>query len=123
MNDRAERRVGRNQSLFRETNDAIERGLWPGEERGPVRFRCECAALDCQGVVGLPLAEYETIRSNPRRFVVLPGHDQPEVETVVEQFDGYTIVEKYGVAAREAETEDPRGDGEPGHEDEAGDQA
>jgi hypothetical protein len=108
MDDRAERRVGRNQSLFREANEAIERGLWPGEERGPIRFRCECARLDCQGVVGLPLGEYEEIRANSRRFVVLPGHEEPEVETVVERLSGYTVVEKRGVAAREADTEDPR---------------
>ena len=38
-------------------------------------------------------AEYEWLRQNPRRFVVLPGHEAPAVEQVVEHFDGYVIVE------------------------------
>jgi hypothetical protein len=108
MNDSDERRVGRNQALFRQANEAIEQGLWPGETRGLIRFRCECALLDCQEVVEISLPEYESVRASARWFAVVPGHELPEVETVVEHHDGFVVVEKHGEAARQAERDDPR---------------
>jgi hypothetical protein len=108
MEGTEQQRVGRNEALFRQTNEAIERGLWPGEERKIVRFRCECAQLDCQNAVELTLEEYEAVRANPVRFVVLPGHELPEVERVVERQPGYLVVEKQGEAATRAAETDPR---------------
>jgi hypothetical protein len=102
------RRIGRNEALFREINEAIEQGLWPGEQRKLIRFRCECARLDCQRVIQLPLADYEAVRANPRRFVLEPGHEIPEVDIVVDRCDGFVVVEKVGAAGRTAEAEDPR---------------
>jgi hypothetical protein len=29
--------------------------------------------------------EYERLRHNPRRFAVVPGHELPDIEAVVEQ--------------------------------------
>ncbi len=108
MNEEEARRVGRNQALFRQTNEAIEQGLWPGESRDTIRFRCECAQLECQSVIELSLAEYDSVRASARRFAVLPGHELPAVETVVERHDAFVVVEKRGQAAREAERDDPR---------------
>jgi hypothetical protein len=108
MNEGAERRVGRNESLFREANEAIARGLWPGEEDAPVRFRCECAAIDCNDAVELLPEEYRQVRSDPRRFVLVPGHELPEVETVVAREPSYVVVEKRAEAAAVAEALDPR---------------
>jgi hypothetical protein len=108
MNDREERRVGRNQALFRQTNEAIEQGLWPGEERGAIRFRCECARLDCQSVVVMSLEAYEAVRASGRQFVVVSGHEEPEVERVLERGDGYVVVEKFGEAGSQVERSDPR---------------
>ena len=115
-----ERRVGRNQALFRQTNEAIEQGLWPGDRRESVRFRCECARLDCHEVVEVTIAEYESVRAFSRRFLVRPGHEAPEVERVIERHDGWTVVEKTGVAGyvaaqvdpRSEDDADPRGEGE-----------
>jgi hypothetical protein len=66
MDDETQRRAARNESLFRETNEAIERGHWPNEPDKLVRFRCECARLECSEAVSLTLAEYEQVRSGPR---------------------------------------------------------
>jgi hypothetical protein len=52
---------------------------------------------------------YERIRSKPRRFVVVAGHEVEAVETVVETGDGYAVVEKRDEAGRLAEASDPRG--------------
>jgi hypothetical protein len=108
MGDSVERRVARNEDLFRETNEAIAKGLWPGEPRGPVRFRCECARIDCNAAVEVPLSRYEETRRHPERFIVVAGHQLPEFERVVGEGDGYLIVQKIGVAGEEARELAPR---------------
>jgi hypothetical protein len=40
------------------------------------------------------LEEYEEAVGPPDQFVVSPGHEDPSVERVVEQRDGYVIVSK-----------------------------
>jgi hypothetical protein len=101
--------IGVNESLFRETNEGIERGLWPGEEDQRVPFRCECARLDCAEAIRLTPPEYEHVRAHPRRFVVVAGHEVLRAEAVVERHPGYLLVEKFGDAASVAEELDPRG--------------
>lgn len=108
MSEGPERRAARTESLFRATNEAIERGLWPGDEQDAVRFRCECARVDCHGVIELPVDEYEAVRRDPRQFLILPGHESPDLELVVARHDGYLVVEKQGAAGEEAELRDPR---------------
>jgi len=108
MNGELQERLGANESVFREINEAIERGQWPGDEAIDVGFRCECARLGCNRMIELPLSAYERVRENPRRFIIVPGHEVPEVETVVEVFSGYAVVEKRGQAAERAEKSDPR---------------
>jgi hypothetical protein len=104
-----QRRAAANEATIRDVNEGIERGQWPGEEDTPVGFRCECARLGCNQLVELTVREYEEIRANPRRFVVVPGHEFADVETVVESRSGYIIVEKRDQAAEVAERHDPRG--------------
>jgi hypothetical protein len=79
-----EQLVGANESLARQVNEAIERGQWPDEHDQRSAYRCDCARLDCNRLVELTPAEYEQVRVHPRRFLVFPGHERPEVETVIE---------------------------------------
>lgn len=108
MPDDLQERLGANEAVFRQINERIERGHWPGEEDSPVGFRCECARLGCNDVIELSPREYERVRSNPRRFIVLPGHERLDIEVVVERSAGYLIVEKLNQAAEKAEETDPR---------------
>jgi hypothetical protein len=101
-------RIAANEGAFREVNEGIARGQWPGEDDALRRFRCECARLGCNRMLELSVREYERIRANPRLFVVTPGHELPDAETVVEVSEGYVVVEKVGSAARVAEDTDPR---------------
>jgi hypothetical protein len=103
-----QRRLAANETIFREVNEGIERGQWPGEDREPVGFRCECARLGCNLLIQLTLAEYERIRANPRRFMMVPGHEIPALETVVERSSNYLIVEKREAAGDRAASSDPR---------------
>lgn len=108
MNEEAERRLARNEALFRETNEAIERGQWPGDPQKLVRFRCECSRLECNEAVELTLVQYEQVRASPRRFVVVAGHQVPEIETVVGGEGDHLIVEKVEAAGATAAATDPR---------------
>src|SRR5205823_307266 len=95
----------RNQSLWREVNERIRA---VAETSSEVEFLCECARLDCTDVLKLSVAEYELIRSSPARFPIVPGHEFPEFERVVERSDGYVVVEEIGEAAKIAQALDPR---------------
>lgn len=108
MDDAFQRKLARNEALFREANEAIERGLWPGDGESGVRFRCECARLDCNQAVELTVAQYEAVRASPRRFVVVEGHEQPDAEVIVQRHPNYAIVEKVEEAGAVAEEQDPR---------------
>ncbi|MGI8507356.1 MAG: hypothetical protein ACR2MK_11255 [Solirubrobacteraceae bacterium] len=103
-----QRRLAINEDVFRDVNEGIERGQWPGDGPAPVGFRCECARLGCNLLLELTLAEYERVRSNPRRFFMIGGHELPAVERVVERKPGYVIVEKRDEAGERASEEDPR---------------
>jgi len=104
-----EQRIALNEARFREVNEGIARGQWPGEEDAPVGFRCECAQLSCTQLVELTVAEYESVRAHSRRFVVAIGHEVAGAETVVGTQAGYVVVEKLDEAGRVAQETDPRG--------------
>jgi hypothetical protein len=108
LNDEAERRLARNEVLFRETNEAIERGQWPSDPEKLVRFRCECSRLECDKAVEVTLVQYEQVRRFSRRFVLATGHEVLEIETVVNRGDGHVIVEKRDTAGETAAAADPR---------------
>jgi hypothetical protein len=108
MDDAVEQRIAANEARFREVNEAISRGQWPGEGEAAVGFRCECAALGCNRVVELTFPDYERVRAHPRRFVVFPDHHREEIEKVVETRPGYLVVEKIDEAGKWAEETDPR---------------
>ena len=109
MEGKKQRQAGADEASIRDVNEGIERGQWPGEEDTPVGFRCECARLGCNQLMELSVREYEDIRAHPRRFVVVPGHENPDVEDVVEARAGYLIVEKRDQAGEVAEACDSRG--------------
>ncbi|HEY7967004.1 MAG TPA: hypothetical protein VID68_08250 [Solirubrobacteraceae bacterium] len=103
-----ERRIAQNEALFRDVNESIARGHWPGEPEQPLALRCECGNLNCNMLVEVSGAEYEQIRSDPRRFVLVPGHEIATVETVIERGADHVVVEKVGEAGKVARKTDPR---------------
>jgi hypothetical protein len=106
-----EARAARTQSLFRDVNERVKtinegfREILPHGD-----WICECADDRCTERVALSPAEYEAVRSDSRRFFVLPGDDHVfrEVEDVIGQHERYWIVEKRGVAGELAARVDPR---------------
>jgi hypothetical protein len=104
-----EERLARNENHFREINESLsEKHVHAVVVRsGPLPFVCECASADCTEALELTLEEYRSIRRNPRRFVVVPGHENPEVEVVVDRAPGHAVVEKVGPAGSQAEADAP----------------
>jgi len=96
--------MAQNETLARRINDRIEYQR-PRNGESADSFICECVRVDCGGILDLSIGEYTLVRSHPRRFVVLPGHDEPAIESIVEVHPGYVVVEKRGEAARIAEAE------------------
>jgi hypothetical protein len=106
MDARAKQRVAMNESTFRRVNEGMEAGQGPD---GVLAFFCECGRLGCNQIMELTRPEYEGVRSNPRTFAVLDGHELPDVEDVVSRTDRYLVVEKHGDPEADiVERTDPR---------------
>ena len=91
MKPEGKQRVAMNEATFRKINEGVDARP---DSSGLLTFVCECGRLGCNKLVQLTRAEYEAVRSNPRRFAILDGHEIPEVEEVVERHDRFLVVEK-----------------------------
>jgi hypothetical protein len=100
--------IGRRQSLFRDVNEHIGELTENFDLLDQVPIICECASTGCNEQIELTQAEYENLRRIPTHFAVLPGHDIPDVERVVEQNERFVTVEKFGESALAAIKLDPR---------------
>jgi hypothetical protein len=104
-------RIAENEALFRDVNERIKditAGQRAPDEGDFWEFLCECGTDACVERIDLTLAEYEKLRSNPKHFAVVPGHELPAVERVVETSDRFLVLEKVGEGAKIAEDTDPR---------------
>ena len=97
MSPREERAI-RNEQLFREVNlniAELEERSRGTEWDEPLPLVCECALTGCSLPIEVDAATFEWVRESPMRFLVATGHEQPDVESVVERREGYLIVEKH----------------------------
>jgi hypothetical protein len=58
---------------------------------------CECAHTGCTVPIEVAPAAFEQVREHPLRFLVVPGHEDLDSESVVERLEGYLIVEKHDI--------------------------
>jgi hypothetical protein len=98
-------RLARRQTLFREVNERIEELL--SDEETSIQILCECSDTDCLTTLELSKEDYDRVRSVPTWFAIERGHEIPEIEHVVGEFDGYVVVEKF-VGREYSEATDPR---------------
>jgi hypothetical protein len=89
-------RIAANEASFREINATLHDGLSKAqlEQDEPVAFVCECGMAGCHALVRIPLDRYQAARSHNERFVILPGHEAPDVERIVDRNASWAIVEK-----------------------------
>ena len=98
----------RSQVLFRQLNDQI-RVLADGFGlSSECELVCECVDRACFERVNVPFKDYEMARRFPTRFVVKAGHVAEDAERVIQELDGFVIIEKVGDDADIAAALDPR---------------
>lgn len=97
--------------MFRHANEHIEtlaeRSLTLADTKS-IGFVCECGNVDCDAHLYLTHEQYETLRRNPIRFAVLPGHEIEGAEKVVGHLGEAIVVEKEGSAKQVVIDDDPR---------------
>jgi hypothetical protein len=107
--DEREKRLAKNETLFRSVNERIEEVAASGvADDHQYEFFCECSNAGCNLLLPMTVAQYESVRKNPTHFLVAPGHELPEIETVVARERAYQVVAKLGEAAHYVEEHDPR---------------
>ena len=103
----SDERLAKNEILFREVNERLDDLATPWSKT--TEYLCECSETSCIEIVELTNTEYERVRSRATVFVLRPGHERPEIEKVVEEHEGFVLVEKI-VAVEEIIEQDPRSD-------------
>ena len=110
MDDEHARRVGLNEAVFREVNERLQEladGVYA--DGAPLDLVCECGDRNCTARIRVEHEDYERARAQPRQFLVHPGHEMPEVETVIQKREGYDLIQKLrGLPGRIADETDPR---------------
>lgn len=95
-------RAAKNEQSFQSYNERRvameESGGTPDDEAVP--FVCECDDQECSRAIEVPLGEYERAVEAPDRFVVVPGHEDPAVEVVVETRNNFLVVSKPDIRRR-----------------------
>ena len=106
-----EDQIARNEALFRNVNERVRdlaASFASEAEPEPVAFVCECGSSVCAATIVLTVGEYEQVRSDPAQFMVVSGHETPDVEVVVARHEGYDVVRKYADESRIAIETNPR---------------
>jgi hypothetical protein len=87
------------EALFRDVNERIAESA-ERFDASRTEFVCECADPNCTHRVEASLAEYEEVRAEPTTFLLLPGHEQGDIERVVADRGRFRVVEKVQAAVR-----------------------
>jgi len=96
MSPRNERAI-RNEALFREVNVHIadlEARVHATGEMLPLV--CECVQTGCSVPLEVEPSVFRRVREHSLRFLVAPGHERLDIESVVERHLRYLIVDKHG---------------------------
>ena len=107
MTDWLEQEVG-NETRSREINEWIAQAndelVGSGEP-----YVCECSDESCKETISLTHGEYEGVRAYGTHFAIAPDHESPELDLMVSEHTGFSIVRKLpGFPARLATASDPR---------------
>lgn len=71
----------------------------PVEEQDNLKidFYCECSDPNCLQRLSLTMAEYERLHDEQSKFIVVKGHNSPEVEKVIATKYNLQVVDKYAL--------------------------
>jgi hypothetical protein len=102
-------RIARTEALFRDVNERIAESA-KRFNASEAEFVCECADSECVERVPATLDAYEGVRSHSTHFLLVPGHENTQIERVLEKpHRRFAVVEKFNaVVARIVRRLDPR---------------
>ena len=95
----AQKRRAENEVVFKLRNNAMKnvaKMVVPTERNNdlPLNFVCECSNESCTEKIQLTIDQYDSARVSNRYFIVRPGHEQLDLESVKLHGEFY-VVEKY----------------------------
>lgn len=103
--DAQKRKAIANEVIYRELNQELE--LLAGS--AVLLICCECGEINCSVPFEVDRVIFDHVRMNPLRFILVPGHEDPELEDIIEKHTHFNIVSKRPTAAVEiAEASDRR---------------
>jgi len=76
------------QDVFKTANERLRLLSWPDR----LTVLCECSSRECLEDLELSADDYDELR--PRGHFVLPGHEDPGVEHIIERRPGFDLVKK-----------------------------
>ncbi len=91
-------RAARNEEIFRDVNEQIEKGAELHGVSSRLPFHCECARSACLEQIEIEPPVYRRAHAERYCFVVVHDHNTPQIERVVEEHEGFLVVEKIGEA-------------------------
>ena len=96
---KSQRNRAENEMVFRLRNDQASKlasEILDGRSKQNymLSFTCECSDEQCAEQIELTLAQYQRVRRQPANFIVVAGHEQPDIERVVQRHP-FRIVEKF----------------------------
>jgi hypothetical protein len=102
--------MAENEALFRAANERMADWEEIHADDATELYFCECADSACREKVKLRKADYEGVRANSLRFFIVPGHEIPEVERVIQRNEGWSVIEKDPDVAPVVDEHNPRVD-------------
>jgi hypothetical protein len=105
------RRIGENEAVFRALNEEIrDLSKTFADNAHTLKVVCEGGTRSCTDQFPIRVHAYARVRDDPTLFVVKPGHDFPETETVITKEEAFWILRKDpGVPAEVARATDVSG--------------
>jgi hypothetical protein len=78
-------RAARNEEIFRGVNERIDEGAAEHGVPTPLPFHCECGQTVCFDTIELAPPAYERVAGERYCFNVVPGHENAEIERIIER--------------------------------------
>ena len=94
-------------TLFRALNEEVHRLADSFGFEGELDLICECERAACRQRIAVSRDAYEAVRRFPTRFLLNGDHIGAD-DRIVDETDGYVVVEKIGPSAESAILLDPR---------------
>jgi hypothetical protein len=100
--------VALTEAAFRIANERMASWQERHSDNATELYLCECGSQPCRERIPLTRDQYESVRSDARHFLVVPGHVLPDLESVVESYPRHEVIEKPNALMNLLVETDPR---------------